>query len=184
MKIFLFFLITVFSAPLFGQTLPIDEKTGKVAYQEVVNVNIDKNSKTDLYLKGKEWIATTFKSANDVIQMDDKEGGIIIGKGVIKIDPTCEVCGASGIHKTQSGFIEFTFKIEFKDGRYRYEFTNFNHKADNSGGNLENAKPDCGGMSMTKKAWESIKGQFDTKITEAINGLKESMLSKSSNNDW
>ena len=58
--------------------LPIDEKTGKIVYSEIVKV--DSTSSPELYLRAKTWFVRNFNSANNVIQLDDKESGKIIGK--------------------------------------------------------------------------------------------------------
>ena len=57
----------------FSQDLPINEKTGKVSFENIVKV--DGVSKIDLYLLANEWFAKTFNSGNSVIQMQDKEEG-------------------------------------------------------------------------------------------------------------
>ena len=57
---FLFF----FSCSLFSQNLPVNERTGKVSYRNVVQV--DGFSASDLYKKAKEWFSVnTGESLND-----------------------------------------------------------------------------------------------------------------------
>ncbi len=43
-----------------------------------------KGSQNQLYIKAYQWMANTFNSAKEVIQMQDKEAGKLIGKGVMK----------------------------------------------------------------------------------------------------
>ena len=57
-------------------------KDGKINYSEVVNV--DSVKKEELYNRAKHWLVETFNSAKDVIQIDDKENGEIVGKGYFK----------------------------------------------------------------------------------------------------
>jgi hypothetical protein len=64
----------------------------------------------------KEWIALTHKSANGVFQMADKEASKIIVKGNF---PT-------GMFM-KKGWIGHTLTFEFKDGRLRYTYFNFNY---------------------------------------------------------
>ena len=52
---------------------------GEVVYTEVIKV--DSLNAKELYNRAKKWIVLNYKSANDVIQLDDKEDGILIGKG-------------------------------------------------------------------------------------------------------
>jgi hypothetical protein len=56
--------------------LPIDSIENIVKFQEVVE--IEGQDKNALYARGYEWIAKTFNSANDVIQLKDKEEGVIV----------------------------------------------------------------------------------------------------------
>src|ERR1700754_3807169 len=60
--------------------LPIDSVTKQITYKAIVEVpGISAN---DIYSRAREWFATAFKSANSVLQMDDKISGKLIGKGV------------------------------------------------------------------------------------------------------
>lgn len=76
----LFLLLTISS---FGQDqklldiLPM--KDGKVVYTGIIQV--DSTDKSKLYNKVKKWFVEQYKSAKDVIQLDDKENGEVIGKG-------------------------------------------------------------------------------------------------------
>ena len=73
-KYFILVLFTLINSLAYSQetlleTLPV--QNGIVTYSGVVNVDsLDKNA---LYLKAKKWFVTTYKSAKDVIQFEDKE---------------------------------------------------------------------------------------------------------------
>ena len=71
MKTFFFIIFCVFSLISFSQTNFEWEKN-----QEVVK------SKSEFYSDTKSFIAENFNSANDVIQNDDKDNGIIIVKAI------------------------------------------------------------------------------------------------------
>lgn len=96
--------------------LPIDSITNLITYQEVVKV--EGITKDELYIRAREWFAKTFVSAQDVIQMDDKASGKIIGKG-----------SSSGFYSILMSIIPYsltyTVSITAKDGRYRYEISPF-----------------------------------------------------------
>lgn len=97
-------------------SIPVDSSSKLVSYNEVVQVQ--GASKEDLYIRGREWFANTFVSANHVIQMDDKEAGKIIGKGNSE--------GFYTILLTPfTYFLNYTVSITVKDGRYRYEISPF-----------------------------------------------------------
>jgi hypothetical protein len=91
--------------------LPKDEN-GKILYTEVIQA--DSIKMNQLYLNSKQFFVDAFKSAKDVIQLDDKEAGIVIGKGFSDI-----YIKSLGLNvKTQ---MWYTIKIQSKDGRYKYD---------------------------------------------------------------
>ncbi len=85
----------------------------QVVYTEVIK--IDSVNKDELYNRAKRFFVSTYKSANDVIQLDDKENGQIIGKGIIVVNYNM---GIAGYQKTN---VYHTITITAKDGRYKYE---------------------------------------------------------------
>lgn len=94
--------------------IPVDSATRKIDYQGVVKA--DGLTKDELYTRAREWFAKTFNSAKDVIQMDDKSAGKIIGKGAAN--------GSYFYLLTTIRFtLYYTVSITVKDGRYRYEIT-------------------------------------------------------------
>lgn len=96
--------------------LPLDSSTNKVIYSSVINV--EGINKEELYNRAKEWFVVTYNSAKDVLQMDDKVAGKIIGKGTSR-----------GQYKfmlsNTSYYLNYTLSVTLKDGRYRYEFSQF-----------------------------------------------------------
>ena len=156
--------------------LPIDSTTNKITYSGVVS--IDSTSKSDLYAKAKEWVALAFKSANDVIQLDDAPNGKLIAKGITVIK--------SG--KYPAGNINFTLKIETKDNKYRYEITDLHHtKGDTQLDDIGN----CEDMIKTKSRTYGISNQkgynrmlesMNANVLNLIDGLKLAMAKKT--NDW
>jgi hypothetical protein len=115
----LFLLLFIAPAFSYSQNVPIDSLTNKIVFSEVVKV--DSVSKDELYTRAREWFAKTFKSAQDVLQMDDKESGKLIGKGSSK--------GVNHLQlSTNSFYLNYMISITIKDGRYRYEVTDFTAK--------------------------------------------------------
>jgi hypothetical protein len=110
----LLILMIIIPTLCFGQLieeLPKDEN-GNLRYNEVIQV--DSTKKDELYLRSKQFFVDVFKSAKDVIQMDDKEAGVVIGKGFNDI--YIKVMGISAPIQ-----MWFTIKIQSKEGRYKYE---------------------------------------------------------------
>ncbi len=102
-----------------AQTLPMDSVSKKVSYGSIIPIQ---GTKDELYIKAKQWFVKSFKSANYVLQMDDKEAGKLIGKaseiGIIK--------DSFGISSLGEFKLNYTVYITVKDGKYRYEITDFN----------------------------------------------------------
>jgi len=100
----------IFCLPIFAsaQRPTIDSITKKVTYSDVVS--IVSSNKDQLYNNAKIWFINNFKSANDVIQLDDKQAGHIIGKGLTQLPDSR---------------LWFTVDLQLKDGRYKYTLTNF-----------------------------------------------------------
>jgi hypothetical protein len=162
---------------------PINE-SGEIFYTEVVEIpNVTKDV---LYSRGYEWFAKTFKSAQDVIQMQDKERGKLIGRGMLG-DINVKVSMGTYLLR---GYIKFTISLYFKDGKYKFEITDFNHesvptpKGFYNGGSLENEKAACGKTVITNKKWKNIKNQAKEKIELLIDDLKKFMVTEPSGDDW
>lgn len=93
------------------QQLPM--KDGKVFYEETDTM--PNTSKTDLYNKSRIWFVNTFNSAKAVLQMDDKEAGIVMGKGITTYDAGNVLTG------TMNNSINYTININIKDNKCRIQ---------------------------------------------------------------
>lgn len=87
-------------------------------------VKVENINKSDLYNKVYQAIVDVFVNAQNVIQMQDKENGIIVCKGL---------CIGNFIYKfgimgTSAGkeAVSFTLKIQCKDGRYKIDIYDVN----------------------------------------------------------
>lgn len=183
MKIFnLILLFTLLSFLVNSQefNFPIDSETGEICYTDVVQVD-GTNSET-LFTRAREWFAYSFKSAQNVIQMEDKEAGKLIGKGASSV--TIKAMGG----EFPGGYIDFTVSIQVKDGRYKYDLTDFKHNAAGTDlvtpGDLRVEKPGGGLLTMGKKNWKNIKMQAHLSALSLIESLKTSMSSDSKQDDW
>lgn len=84
---------------------------GQVSIPKDTVFNVDKN-KDELYANAKMVIAESFKSAQDVIQNDDKENYVILVKGSIPETITLSL-------QTLTYYFKFTTKIYIKDSKCR-----------------------------------------------------------------
>ena len=79
----------------------------------------DSIGKQGVYIAINDWFASSYNSANDVIQMADKEAGILIGNGNIEYYT----------NSSYDGWISYTIKVYCKDNRFKVELLNFTHKS-------------------------------------------------------
>lgn len=163
-----------------------------LTYGEVVEV--EGVSADELYVRAKSWFAKTYNDANSVIKMDDKEAGQIIGKG--NFSYTSNVFYGSNGTK---GYVNYTISVFVKEGRYKYEITQFFHEGNplNEGGKLSfnlittaseyTKKNPAGGKKWKTKVWLDIKESIDKDVKFVIKSLKKGMAIQStgsSNDDW
>ena len=152
--------------------LPIDTQTKLITYEGVVEV--PGVSKADLYLRAHAWVAKTYRSANDVIQMQDKEAGQLIIKGVSRVSS----------RGNSFGIVRHTLTIYVKDGRYKYVLSDLTHDASGapniySAGPLEQAEGRLFAVNMgAKKPWEDIKAQANHNARSLVADLQLAMTLK------
>jgi hypothetical protein len=157
------FILPFFS---FGQSqLPL--KDGKVFYETVDT--IPSTTKIDLYNKSKIWFVNTFNSAKAVLQMDDKEAGIIMGKGITPYEGGNAFSGP--IHNS----INYTININIKDNKYRIQVYDISISNENASYTPEYCLKY---PKMNKKKLEKI----DDSVKELIASFKTAINKKSEDN--
>lgn len=177
MRIVMLVLVLAFNASTKAQNvhLPVDSSSKKISYAEVVTCK--GLTKDDLYVRAREWFAKTYNSAQQVIQMDDKAAGKIIGKATAR--------GSYYIMLTAFNYtLNYTMIVSCKDGRYKYEITDFTVK-DEYG--ITQAIDGCVEVKscMTRKGYyrEPFKtyfGQVDQLATRLSATLKTALISAAS----
>jgi hypothetical protein len=100
--------------------LPLDAATGRIQYTAVVPV--PGASQVELYARAQLWFADTFASAKQVVQVADQEAGVLQGTAFYPL-----VLEVGGSHYAER--LWYTVKLVLKDGRYKYEFTDFRLQA-------------------------------------------------------
>lgn len=172
----LYLLGTLMSFGLTAQDLPKND-SGEVEYTEVIVV--DSASADQLYTAAKLWFAESFKDANEVLQVQDKEAGELLGKGLFYIPTNRFGYTAIGL-----GFVRFQISISVKDGRYKYSFSNFIHEGGKQQiydcGPLDNEKPTV----CSKKIFIEVKEKTNDQINNLIESLKSSMTKAGKAEDW
>lgn len=148
---------------------------GNVYKEEVVFTSDTMITKDILFEKANEWVALKFTSANDVIQMMDKEAGKIIVKGMLPV-------------KLYKGVLSFALIIECKDKRYKYSIIDVIHKYPDSGkiwgGDILNEDSPAIPMTLFKGQWEKVRTNGDISINELLADLKTHMEKAFQNSNW
>lgn len=162
----------------------------KLNYTKVIQV--DGVSKDELYTRAINWFTNSFRNANNVIQINDKQNGQITAKAHFVYNPNFFV--GSGPVK---GYIRYTLSIYVKDGRYKYEITDFVHDPslspnsksvglitndiDYPGEEKRNAN-----QKWMNNTWHDIKQQINTYINSIEVSLVEGMnkIAEIENGDW
>ena len=142
-------------------------------YQGVVI--IQEKSANDIYAGVKLWVASNFKSANDVIQLDDKENGIMVVKGN-------SIVYFTFVGKKYPARVHFTLKIEVKDNKFRYTFlvTDVVDESGNRPISFMNSMVNKPDKASIKEVADNIVDKFN----DIINKIYSSMLKAQSDNDW
>lgn len=102
--------------------------------------------KDELYKRSLNWVARTYNSANDVIQLKDPEAGQLICNGVGSITVFL-----------YTGYFRYTMIIDLKDSKIRIRYENIQSEPDGQGEALD-----------MNSYWGSVEKYF--------NGLSESLF--------
>ncbi len=163
MKIKLTLLITaavlLFSCAAPGSLNLPKDANGNYEYQGIITV--DDKTKDELHESAKEWIVLNFRSANDVIQLDDQENGQLIAKGYYGIM-------MMGMERQ----IYHTLRLESRDGRFRYTVNDFEYYT-----------PGQQRMSLERTTLSQQQGEkIDERVKNTIASLQKALNTESE--DW
>jgi len=144
--------------------MPVDEETGKLQYQEVVQ---ESGTQQEFFTRAVAWVNKNYKNPASVTSLRDPHTGVIEGNHRLRL----QFHNEDGTVR-DGEMILYSFKIEFKDGRYRYTFNDFVVKKQ-SRFDLERwtdkDSPDYRPDNMY------VQENIHEHITELINSLKEQM---------
>lgn len=175
-KLVLFISLALLSTSTFSQTentiFNLHPKTGEIYYSEVIKV--ESKSKDNLFINANSWFTDTFISSKDVVQYSDKDKGVIIGKGTFD---------------AKNGVVNFTAKINVKEGKYRYELYSFKYVPSGkikTHGDLRKEKPGGGMSAMWRSHWRKARTQTMNNINNLILSLNAGMKNSTTlaNDDW
>lgn len=103
--------------PVVPPSLPVDSITKKITYEKVVEV---KNASAgQLYSRINDWFKSYYKNPTEVIRENDSTKFRIVGKPRFRMsNPT--------VGKDEQ--VQYTITVAARDGRFKYELTDFNWK--------------------------------------------------------
>jgi hypothetical protein len=90
----------------------------KIEYSGLINLPDTNYSKAKLFSLAEGWFASTFRDSKQVLRVDDRENGIIIGRGNVLYIPGSEW------KQTVNLYLFFYVEIDVKKGKYRYKVYN------------------------------------------------------------
>lgn len=161
-----------------------------LSFEKVIQA--DSLKKDAIYNGLKEWVGMNFKSAKSVIEMDDKEAGILL------LRPLSNYKMKGLTYLGFEGYLKYTIKLNIKDGRFKVVITNFEHSV--LPGNCRDCnlglitideeypyKYSFGAKGHMTKVWKDIKVKSELialNYFEEISKIKFKSNSSDSNDNW
>ena len=143
---------------------PVDPDTKLITYKEVVTVP---GNTGELFNRAIEWINKQYKNPTEATKVRNPASGLI--EIIHRIEITKDEKGV----KRPAGVVDYSMKLEMKEGRYRYTITNFNYKD-------VSRRPIEFWMDKKDKAynpeWDNYLHQVDDFTRKLIESLKQGML--------
>ena len=174
-KTILVILTLIFSINLFGQTdFPIDVKTGKITYKEVIENKYDSVMNNEIIEK----LLSDTVLFSDMVKTNENGKLIINAKGKI---PVHFYYKENSTNKRSIGLVNYDISMLILKNKVGYKFTNFVHvNGKMAGGLLENKS---GGWVATDY-WEGIKKQTNEYIESLIKEIEISLKNKELGEEW
>lgn len=102
--------------------VPVDSITKKITYEGVVEVK--GVAAAELYHRFNDWFKSYYKNPAEVIRENDSTTFKIVGKPRFRLSNPADKEGT----RTDAGIEQYTITVIAKDGRFKYELTDFNWK--------------------------------------------------------
>lgn len=134
-------------------------------------------TKDQIFTGSKVWIAENFKSAKSVIEYENKEEGVIIGNGTTSYPCTGMECLQAGAATDWK--LQFTMRLDAKDGKFRTTFTNlaiYKPASFSQYGGLNKGGEDY----ITQGALPAVKA----KLSEYAPRIQASLQKNNAKKDW
>jgi hypothetical protein len=175
MKKLLFTYLFLLSVSLFAQK-PLE-------FNSIVKV--EGVTKNDIYVQVNDWLATTFNSANDVIQMADKDAGKFIAKGQVNYSI------GKMMYNCTDGALRFTIKVSVRDNKFRFILTQISHKSYGNSNCEFGTVTDAelfqikgGGKKWRNKVWVDIKSKANDLHKNLLSSITDKVNKFNKDEDW
>ncbi|MFZ1705022.1 MAG: DUF4468 domain-containing protein [Saprospiraceae bacterium] len=154
------YIILIFTFLVYGNIFAQDWS------DKIVKVDSFNLPKSELYDKVKLAIYDVFVSGEESIQLDDKEKGVLIGKGSF-LTPDIRN-GFGTVLGSRSIFYKYT--IEIKDNKYRITISDHTHEII---GRFDGQRPlhPSGQIKLTDKLWNKYKSECNENAEKVIQSL-------------
>lgn len=157
--------------------------------QEWEKIDSVQKSKEQIYSDTKMFIAEYWKSAQNVIQNDDKEGGTILVKGSLKTINR-------GAYKTQSLIYSYTVLFLIRDQKYKIVVKNVQYMGcdckdvssanvwENKELNIQSEFPGIWKSNTSKVSWEILMDEVKSYLQQILTEYDKYIKSPSQIDNW
>ncbi|QBL08569.1 DUF4468 domain-containing protein [Rheinheimera sp. D18] len=149
-----------------GQRINLEKNSDGFQYSEIVNQT---GTAKELYDSALVWVTRNYVSANDVIQLNDRENNQLIVKGSF-----------TGSYITSKIWIPHTLEIRTKDGRYQIRYNNFRY----TNTPIDNGISFLDAFNNSGISEKSIVSQAEDSISRSLIDLKSYMASAKEEANW
>jgi len=173
-----FALLLLLIVPVLVASQDMKNNSEELVYSEVIQV--ENTTKAQLYNRAKMWFATTYNDSKEVLQVENKENGQLVGNAVFNYEPN-----VFRGNKQTEGVIKYTIKLFLKEGRYKYIVGPFYHEPHDNGygiftcGKLttaqEHPNPKALAKGWSDKVWKDVTTQTDNNVNALVNSFKKRM---------
>jgi hypothetical protein len=144
--------------------MPYNTEKKAFIIEEVVT--LDGVSKAEIYKRANDWITEYFTSGQKKIYERDAD------QNFIKLKNRLAVWRQDKKERVNDGVIEYHIDLNFKDGKYKYTFSNFRMAADANSQPIEKwMDPNYGKTEVAKAKYANL----NSLIQESIDNLKKYM---------
>jgi len=146
-------------------------------------IEVNNVQQMNLYSRARSWVDNNFKNMRAVLSINDKETGELAGKGIMKFE-----IGYMGKDRNMVPVtIEFKMDIRVKDGKYKYDFSDFDvlefwdQRSDIGILTSNSTHQWFGTKKWSAIAYQETKDKVNDQMQDLIISLKDAM---NKNNDF